>query len=72
MDTEQILTALRQERNRISEALAILERSGEAGVSANHVGRKGRARRHMSREARDRIAAAQRRRWAAVKAAKKK
>ena len=73
MDTEQIIEALKQERTRISQAIAVLEGTGNAGMSGNSVGRHvRRGRRHMSPEARARIAAAQRRRWAALKAGKKK
>lgn len=72
MDTEQIIEALKQERNRISQAIAVLEGNNNPNVSLNHAARQRRGPRHMSAEARARIAAAQRRRWAAVKARKKK
>ena len=61
MDTEQILEALRAERQRIDKAIAALGGGSRAGRSA--LGRRGP--RHMSAEARRRISEAQKRRWAA-------
>ena len=73
MDTEQIVEALKQERTRISQAIAVLEGTSGKSMNVNGIGPRGRrGRRHMSPEARARIAAAQRRRWASVKAARKK
>lgn len=69
MDTGQIVEALKQERDRISQAISILEGSDGVSRRVNHTG--VRRRRRMSPEVRARIAAAQRRRWAAVKAKKK-
>ena len=60
MDTEQILEALRAERQRIDKAIAALGGSSRAGRSMQ--GRRGP--RHMSAEARRRISEAQKRRWA--------
>lgn len=73
MDTEQIVSALKEERDRIDEAIAALQggsgrqRSSTAGPStASGSGRRGRrGPRHMSAEARRRISEAQKRRWAA-------
>lgn len=59
MDTEQIIDALRAERQRIDRAIAVLEGSSRA---ARGPGRRGP--RHMSAEARKRISDAQKRRWA--------
>lgn len=72
MDTQRIINALSQQRNRISQAISALEGTSGGSMSANHTGQQRRGRRRLSAEARSRIAAAQRRRWAAVKAAKKK
>jgi len=71
MDTNKILDALKEERERLSRAIGVLEsgsggsrgRASAAGASSN--GR--RRRRHMSAEARARISAAQKKRWAARK-----
>jgi hypothetical protein len=70
MDTQQIIDALNEERVRLDRAIAVLE--GNSRVSA--VGgrravsvRARRGPRHMSPEARARIAAAQRKRWAKLK-----
>ena len=72
MDTQRIINALSQQRNRISQAISALEGTSGGRMCANHTGLQPRGRRRLSAEARSRIAAAQRRRWAAVKAAKKK
>lgn len=71
MDTKHIVEALKQERTRISQAIAALEGSS-ASMNVNGTPHRVIRRRRMSAEARARIAAAQRRRWAAVKAGKKK
>ena len=68
MDTEQIIDALRAERQRIDRAIAVLE--GSSRAARGGLGRRGP--RHMSAEARKRIADAQRKRWAAQKAKSKK
>ena len=61
MDTEQIIAALRAERERIDKAIAAL--SGGGFRSARSIqGRRGP--RHMSAEARKRISDAQKKRWA--------
>jgi hypothetical protein len=70
-----IVNVLRGERERPSRAIEVLEggssRSRGRGRPAGPSGAR-RGRRRMSAEARARIAAAQRKRWAKVKAAKKK
>ena len=60
MDTEQIIDALRAERQRIDRAIAVLE--GSSHAARGGLGRRGP--RHMSAEARKRISEAQKRRWA--------
>jgi hypothetical protein len=57
MNTKEIVAVLRQERDRLSAAIAALE--GAAGSPA-----RGRQGRHMSASARARIGAAMRARWA--------
>lgn len=66
MDTEQIIEHLKAERERLDKAIAVLNGTGTARLS--HRG----GPRHMSAAARARISAAQKRRWAKVKAMKKK
>jgi hypothetical protein len=69
MSREQILSAIDQEISRLQQARKLLQSSGGSklvsGLSSN--GRKTRARRTLSPEARARIAAAQKRRWAKQK-----
>jgi len=70
MDTQQIIDALKDERMKLDRALAVLEGSSRVSVVRSRRASVGapRWRRHMSAEARARIAAAQRRRWAKIKA----
>jgi hypothetical protein len=79
MDTEQIVAALKEERERLSRAIDALGGSsrgprgrGRPPVPTAASGGTRRGPRHMSAEARARIAAAQRKRWAKVRAQKKK
>ena len=60
MDTEQIIAALKAERQRIDKAIAAL--GGGSRAARTTQGRRGP--RHMSAEARKRISDAQKRRWA--------
>ena len=74
MNIEEIIAELRQERIRIDAALSALqadERTGRKafGWASGKAPRRGPRR--MSAEARARIAAAQRKRWAKVKVAQK-
>jgi hypothetical protein len=72
MDTTALLSQLMAERGRIDKAIAALESlDGTKQTTAvpAKAGRRGRPR--MSASARRRIAVAQKKRWAAVKAAKK-
>lgn len=62
MDTEQIIAALRAERQRIDKAIAALGGGGGFRAGRSMQGRRGP--RHMSAEARKRISEAQKRRWA--------
>jgi len=64
---DNIIDALRQERNRIDAAIAALNGSGMKRRPGGSV----RGPRKMSAEARARISAAQKKRWAKVKAKKK-
>ncbi len=80
MDTKQLLSELRAERDRISQAIAAIENLGGADRQASGRGkttaRAGRpaaskppVRRKMSRAARKRISEAAKRRWAERKKA---
>ena len=67
-DLSSIVKQLIVERDRLNAAIAALE-----GVGKGSSSRKGRsAKRTLSASARARIAAAQRRRWAKVRAKKSK
>jgi hypothetical protein len=65
MNVEQIISELRQERDCLENAIRALE-----GTSSKRTRMAGRGKRVMSAEARVKIAAAARRRWAAVRKAK--
>jgi hypothetical protein len=72
VDTEQIVGVLKQERDRIATRSKVLEESSNGRMSAGSAkAQRNRSGRHLSAEARRRIAVAQRRRWAAIKRAKK-
>ena len=59
LNTEQIIQYLKDERNRLDEAIAVLDGPGTKSATEARGGR-----RHMSAEARRRISEAQKRRWA--------
>jgi hypothetical protein len=65
MNLNQVVVALKTERERLDKAIAAL-----SGVTGSN-GVSGGNRRRLSAAARERIAAAQRKRWANVKAGKK-
>jgi hypothetical protein len=73
MDTKQILSDLRIERDRIDRAISALEGLDVTGTlkaaapGAQPALAKARGRRVMSAAARKKIAEAQRKRWAAAK-----
>lgn len=69
MNVQVILTELKTQRDRIDEAISALENGRTGG---NRLGRprgKSKRKRVMSAEARAKIAAAAKRRWAAAKKA---
>ena len=75
MDTNEIVHALKAERERLDRAIDVLESSYRGSRGRGRPATTGGARRarwRMSAEARAKIAAAQRKRWAKVKAKKKK
>ena len=71
MYIQQIIDALKEECERLDRAIAVLE-GGSRGPATRRshflIGSAHTGRRHMSPEARAKIAAAQRKRWARVKA----
>lgn len=71
MDTNEIIKQLTVERDRIDKAIKLLSGLGAIGISKDGtaaVASKGtRKRPRLSAEARARIAAAQRKRWAKTK-----
>ncbi len=66
-----IVKQLKQERDRVAQQLSGLEAALTAFASAYSGTNPSRKRRKMSAESRAKIAAAQRARWAKVKAARK-
>jgi hypothetical protein len=66
LDIVDILSELRQERDRLEQAIRRLE-----ALSNKKAGTRRRGHRVMSAAARAKIAAAARRRWAAVRKAKR-
>ena len=73
MSIEEILAGVEEEIARLQQVKALLgdKRNGSAPLSAAQDG-TGQRKRTMSAEARERIAAAQRKRWAKQKKAGKK
>lgn len=66
MSHQQILTAIDDEIRRLQQVRKLLQGSTGGKLAGKPAGRK-RTRRVLSPEARERIAAAQRRRWAKQK-----
>jgi len=74
MDIQQIVSALREEKDRLEQAISALEgsngrRRGSLGVPGN--GRRGRRRRRLSAAAKRRISEMMKKRWAERKRAAK-
>lgn len=67
MNVQEILNGLREQRDRIQQAIDALELTTNGLATGKRRGRK--PGRHMSAEARARIGAAARRRWAAARKA---
>lgn len=63
MNTRQIISQLRAERGKLDRAISVLEQLGSQGAGPSG-GNGRRKRRHMSAEARARIAEKMRQRWA--------
>jgi hypothetical protein len=66
-----IMKQLKQERDRIAQQLSGLNAALTAFANVYSGGKPSRKRRKMSAQSRAKIAAAQRRRWAKVRAKKK-
>lgn len=67
MSREQILAAIDDEISKLQQVRTLLQGSGNKLSSRFSAGAKPRAKRVLSQEARQRIAAAQKRRWAKQK-----
>jgi hypothetical protein len=70
MTREELVAAIDEEISRLEKVRALLASTGGSGISASF-GNRPRKKRVLSADARARIAAAQRRRWAKQKAAQK-
>lgn len=70
MEMESVLAAIDREIEKQQKARAILIQIQKTSTGSQPA-RKPRKKRKLSKEAREKIAAAQRRRWAAVRKAKK-
>lgn len=72
MDTQSILAAVSEEIARLEQVKTLLSAgTGRVPATSFPFGAKPHKKRVMSKEARERIAAAQRKRWAAQKKAAK-
>lgn len=73
MDTQQIISELEAERDRLDQAIAALRGSlgGRRGLAGVSVGRGRRGRRHLSAAAKKRISEMMKKRWAERKRAMK-
>lgn len=73
MDFASIVEQLKEERNRLNQAIAALEGTNPSSGRGRRAAGKGRAgrKRRMSAEARRRISTAQKKRWARQKKAQK-
>ena len=69
MTREELVAAVDEEISRLEKVRALLASTGGSRISAASFGNRPRKKRVLSADARARIAAAQRRRWAKQKAA---
>jgi hypothetical protein len=69
MTREELVAAVDEEISRLEKVRALLHSSGGSRIASSSFGNKPRKKRILSAEARARIAAAQKRRWAKQKAA---
>ena len=64
MNIEQILSALRSERDRLDSAIRALEGSRGTRASSAGAGATGRRKRHLTPEGRRRLSEMMKKRWA--------
>lgn len=69
MSREELIAAVDEEISRLQKVRALLQSNGGSRVSTSSFGNRPRKKRVLSADARARIAAAQKRRWAKQKAA---
>lgn len=69
MTREELIAAVDEEISRLEKVRALLQSTGGSRISTSSFGNRPRRKRVLSAEARARIAAAQKRRWAKQKAA---
>jgi hypothetical protein len=69
MSREELIAAVDEEISRLEKVRALLQSSGGSKVNTSSFGNRPRKKRVLSADARARIAAAQKRRWAKQKAA---
>lgn len=67
MSREQILAAIDEEISKLQQVRKLLQSSGGSKLASGFSGSRSRTKRVLSAEARQRIAAAQKRRWAKQK-----
>jgi len=68
MTREELVAAVDEEISRLEKVRALLQSTGGSRIATTSFGNKPRKKRVLSADARARIAAAQRRRWAKQKA----
>jgi hypothetical protein len=69
MTREELVAAVDEEISRLEKVRALLQSTGGSRITPSSFGNRPRKKRVLSADARARIAAAQRRRWAKQKAA---
>ncbi|MGA8531739.1 MAG: hypothetical protein WB622_18605 [Acidobacteriaceae bacterium] len=69
MTREELVAAVDEEISRLEKVRALLQSSGSSRIATTSFGNRPRKKRVLSADARARIAAAQKRRWAKQKAA---
>jgi hypothetical protein len=69
MTREELVAAVDEEISRLEKVRALLQSSGSSRIASASFGNRPRKKRILSADARARIAAAQKRRWAKQKAA---
>lgn len=68
MTREELIAAVEEEISRLEKVRSLLESTGGSRIATPSFGNRPRKKRVLSAEARARIAAAQKRRWAKQKA----